>query len=85
MGLQHPALATLPTQLVIPFRVGIALTPLREKAKWNGKDHIVACDLIRPIRTTALHTIGALDTETSLRVLRTFLRLLPEAGEGSAQ
>jgi hypothetical protein len=79
VGLQHPALASLPTQLVCPFRAGVALTPLREKARWKGRDFIVACDLIRPIRTTALKPLGELGEADSARILGTFQRMLAEA------
>lgn len=79
VGLQHPALAALPTQLVCPMQTDIALTPLRERAKWNGRELIVACDLIHPIRSTALHPIGSLDNETSKRILQTFKMMLAEA------
>jgi len=76
VGLQHPALASLPTRLVCPLREKIALTPLREVILWNRKKYIVACDLIRPINRSALKKLGALDEETSARILQTFSRLL---------
>lgn len=76
VGLQHPALASLPTQLVCPIRDGIALTPLREKIRWKSREFVVACDLIRPIRTTALKQLGALGNADSARVLETFQKIL---------
>ncbi len=76
VGLQHPLLACLPTQLVCPLREEIALTPLRESIVWNEKKYIVACDLIRPINRKGLHPVGVLDEETSTRILRTFQRML---------
>lgn len=76
VGLQHPALGSLPTQLVCSFREGIALTPLREAIHWKRKKYIVACDLIRPIHRQALKKLGDLDEETSARVLETFSRML---------
>jgi mRNA-degrading endonuclease toxin of MazEF toxin-antitoxin module len=76
VGLQHPALASLPTQLVCPLRQGIALTPFREAAAWGGVEYVVVCDLIRPICTLALKRVGELDSEASSRILRTFQMLL---------
>ncbi|MFZ4682967.1 MAG: hypothetical protein ACOYMS_10725 [Terrimicrobiaceae bacterium] len=81
VGLQHPALAALPTQLVCPLREKIAVTPLREVVFWNRKKYIAACDLIRPINRKALKKLGELDEETSDRILRTFARLLAVPGE----
>lgn len=78
IGLQHPALASLPTQLVCPLREGIALTPLREKVAWKGREFIAACDLIRPIQATALKKLDELNESDSARILRTFQRLLAE-------
>lgn len=78
VGLQHADLYALPTQLVCPLRAGVAVTPLREKIRWKGRDYVAICDLVRPIRTTALKQVGELDGESSGRVIRTFLRMLPE-------
>jgi len=81
VGLQHPALGSLPTQLVCPLRERIAVTPLREVILWNRKKYIVACDLIRPIHRQALKKLGELDEEASARILRTFSRMLATPGE----
>jgi mRNA-degrading endonuclease toxin of MazEF toxin-antitoxin module len=77
VGLQHPALSGLPTQLVCPVRAGISLTPLRVEMMWGEQKFVIACDLIRPIRSTALKPLGRLDLETSHRVLVTFNKMLP--------
>ncbi|MGF1657168.1 MAG: hypothetical protein ACFCU3_09340 [Verrucomicrobiales bacterium] len=77
--MQHGALQALPTQLVCPLRRDVALTPLREKIRWHGGEYVAVCDLIRPIRTTALKQVGELDEVSSGNVIRTFLRMLPEA------
>ena len=76
VGLQHPGLAGLPTQLVCPVRENISLTPLRVKFRWNGSDYVAACDLPRPINTAALKRVGELDSTTSAEILRTFQRIL---------
>jgi mRNA-degrading endonuclease toxin of MazEF toxin-antitoxin module len=76
VGLQHPGLAGLPTQLVCPVRENLSLTPLRVKIRWNGADYIAACDLLRPINTTALKRIGELDSTASAEILHTFQLLL---------
>jgi hypothetical protein len=78
VGLQHPALSSLPTQLVCPLRADIFLTPLREKILIAGKEHIVACDLIRPINRKTLRPMGELDSETSARILATFQMILAQ-------
>lgn len=76
VGLQHPSLAALPTQLVCPLREKLSLTPLRVKIRWGGSDYAVACDLLRPINSTALKRVGELDNSTSAEILRTFQLLL---------
>jgi len=76
VGLQHPGLAALPTQLVCPLRKNISLTPLRVKIRWSDCDYIVACDLQRPINSTALKRVGELDSTASADILRTFHLLL---------
>lgn len=76
VGLQHPALAALPTQLVCPVRETISLTPFRVKFRWNGSDYVAACDLLRPINTAALKRVGELDGAASAEILRTFQLLL---------
>ncbi|HEY5705581.1 MAG TPA: hypothetical protein VIS96_08420 [Terrimicrobiaceae bacterium] len=68
VGLQHPALASLPTQLVCAFRQAIAVTPLREVVVWKGKDYVAACDLIQPIRSLAMKQVGELNNEASARI-----------------
>jgi mRNA-degrading endonuclease toxin of MazEF toxin-antitoxin module len=76
VGLQHPALAALPTQLVCPLHENLSLTPLRVKIRWNGSDYVAACDLLHPVNTAALKRIGELDGATSAEILRTFQLLL---------
>jgi len=76
VGLQHPGLAALPTQLVCPLRENLSLTPLRVKIRWSDSDYAVACDLLRPINSTALKRVGELDGATSAEILRTFQLLL---------
>lgn len=76
VGLQHPSLSSLPTRLVCPLRPDISLTPLREKVHIADKEHIVACDLIRPISRKTLRPMGELDPETSARILATFQLIL---------
>ena len=76
VGLQHPALSALPTQLVCPLRQNFSLTPLRVKIRWNGGNFVVACDLLRPINSTALKRVGELDGAVSTEILRTFQLLL---------
>jgi len=76
VGLQHPGLAGLPTQLVCPVRENLSLTPLRVKFRWNGNEYVVACDLLRPINTSALKRVGEVDPAASAEILRTFQLLL---------
>lgn len=76
VGLQHPGLAALPTQLVCPVHENLSLTPLRVKVRWNGSDYFAACDLLRPINTAALKRVGELDGNSSAEILRTFQLLL---------
>ena len=76
VGLQHPALSALPTQLVCPLRQNFSLTPLRVKIRWSGDAYVVACDLLRPINTAALKRVGELDSAASAEILRTFQLLL---------
>lgn len=76
VGLQHPGLAALPTQLVCLLRENLSPTPLRMKIRWGDSDYVVACDLLRPISSTALKRVGELDDATSAEVLRTFQLLL---------
>lgn len=78
VGLQHPALSSLPTQLVCPLRPDISLTPIRVRILIAAKEHVVACDLIRPIDRKALLPMGHLDPETSARILATFLLILDQ-------
>lgn len=78
VGLQHPALSSLPTQLVCPVRSDISLTPIRVKILIADKEQVVACDLIRPINRKALRPMGHLDPETSARILATFLLILDQ-------
>jgi hypothetical protein len=78
VGLQHPALSSLPTQLVCPIRPDISLTPLREKIRIADKQHVIACDLIRPINRKALRPMGDLDPETSARIIATFHLMLAQ-------
>lgn len=78
VGLQHPALSSLPTQLVCPLRPDISPTPLREKILVADKEHVVACDLIRPINRKTLRPMGELDPETSARILATFQMILAQ-------
>jgi hypothetical protein len=78
VGLQHPALDSLPTHLVCPLRADISLTPLREKIMIADKEFVVACDLIRPINRKVLRPIGNLDPDTSSRILATFQLLLAQ-------
>ena len=76
VGLQHPALSSLPTQLACPLRPDIFLTPLREKILIADKEYIVACDLIRPMNRKTLRPMGDLDSESSARIIATFQMIL---------
>ena len=67
--------------MVCLLQEGIARTPLREVIRWNRKEYVVACDLIRPIHRQALKKLGELDREASTRILRTFSRMLAIPGE----
>ena len=78
VGLQHPGLAALPTQLVCPLRESLSLTPLRVKIRWNGDDYVVACDLLRPTKTAVLKRVGELDGTASAEILSTFQLLLAD-------
>ena len=78
VGLQHPALHSLPTQLVCPLGPDISLTPLREKILIAEKEYVVACDLIRPINRNTLRPMGELDPETSARIIQTFQLVLAQ-------
>jgi hypothetical protein len=76
VGLQHPNLAGLPTQLVCPIRENLALTPLRTRFQWGGIEFVVACDLLRPIHSSALKRIGELGESDSSEIIKTFKLLL---------
>ena len=76
VGLQHPGLAGLPTQLVCPIRENLTLTPLRTRIRWGGIDFVVACDLLRPINSTALKRLGEVSESESVKILQTFQLLL---------
>ena len=76
VGLQHPDLAGLPTQLVCPIRENLTLTPLRVRVRWGGIEFVVACDLLRPITSSALKRLGELGSADSLKILTTFKFLL---------
>jgi hypothetical protein len=78
VGLQHPALASLPTQLVCPLRADISHTPLREKIIIAEKEYVVACDLIRPINRRVLRPMGYLDSDSSARIIATFQFMLAQ-------
>lgn len=75
VGVQHPSLYSLPTQLVCPVREDLSITPIRVEFTFNSRDFVVACDLVRPIRTTALHQIGVLEMAPSKAIL-TMLRIM---------
>ncbi|MCX6973674.1 MAG: hypothetical protein NTZ94_05115 [Verrucomicrobia bacterium] len=76
VGLQHPDLAGLPTQLVCPIRENLTLTPLRARVRWGGIEFVVACDLLRPINSSTLKRLGELGVADSLKILTTFKLLL---------
>lgn len=76
VGLQHPSLAELPTQLVCPIRENLTPTPLRTQIRWGGLEFVVACDLLRPINSSALKRLGELNESDSLKILQTFQLLL---------
>ena len=76
VGLQHLDLAGLPTQLVCPIREKLTLTPLRARIRWGGFDFVVACDLLRPINSTALKRLGEVSEAESVKILQTFQLLL---------
>lgn len=76
IGLQHPDLAGLPTQLVCPLRENLTLTPLRARVQWGGFEFVVACDLLRPINSLALKRLGELEAVDSSKILTTFKWLL---------
>ena len=76
VGLQHLSLAGLPTQLVCPIRENLTLTPLRTRIRWSGFDFVVACDLLRPINSTALKRLGEVSEAESVKILQTFQLLL---------
>jgi hypothetical protein len=78
VGLQHPALSSLPTLLVCPLRPDIALTSLREKIYIADKEYIVACELIRPINCKALRSMGEIDREASSRIVVTLHLMLAQ-------
>lgn len=78
VGLQHPALSSLPTQLVCPLHSDISLTPIREKIRIAGQAYVVACDLLRPINRKTLRPMGELDPETSARIIATFQLILAQ-------
>lgn len=76
--LQHPALSSLPTQLVCPLRSDVSLTPIRKKIRISGQEYVVACDLIRPINRKTLRPMGELDPETSAHIIATFQLMLAQ-------
>jgi hypothetical protein len=46
------------------------------KIRWGDSDYVAACNLLRPINSSALKRVGELDAATSAEVLRTFELLL---------
>jgi len=76
VGLQHPGLAELPTQLVCPIRENLTPTPVRTHIRWAGLEFVVACDLLRPINSASLKRLGELNESDSLKILQTFQLLL---------
>jgi len=76
VGLQHPGLAQLPTQLVCPIRENLTTTPLRARIRWGGLEFGVACDLLRPINSASMKRLGELNESDSLKILQTFQLLL---------
>ena len=56
----------------------MALTPLRVRFFYLGREWTAACDLLRPIHRQALRPMGQLDERTSREIVRTFLRILPD-------
>ena len=76
VGIQHTAWEMLPTVLVCPLKQGEAVTNVRTSLEWKGKHYTVLCDLARPINRKVLRHVGDLDSETSERIIETFVRLL---------
>jgi mRNA-degrading endonuclease toxin of MazEF toxin-antitoxin module len=76
VGLQHPGLTELPTQLVCPIRENLTPTPVRTHIRWGGLEFVVACDLLRPINSASLKRLGELNASDSLKILQTFQLLL---------
>ncbi|MCX6964399.1 MAG: hypothetical protein NTW41_03490 [Verrucomicrobia bacterium] len=76
VGLQHPGLTELPTQLVCPIRENLTPTPVRTHIRWGGLEFVAACDLLRPINSASLKRLGELNASDSLKILQTFQLLL---------
>ena len=76
VGLQHPGLTELPTQLVCPIRENLNPTPVRTHIRWGGLEFVVACDLLHPINSASLKRLGELNESDSLKILQTFQLLL---------
>ena len=76
VGLQHPGLTELPTQLVCPIRENLTPTPVRTHIRWGGLEFVVACDLLRPTNSASLKRLGELNASDSLKILQTFQLLL---------
>ena len=78
VGVQNPHLTQLPTVLVCPIKRDLAATSLRPRIVWAGRNYIVGCDLVRPIRRTALRLLGHLSDAESDAVLAAQLALFPQ-------
>jgi mRNA-degrading endonuclease toxin of MazEF toxin-antitoxin module len=76
VGLQHPGLTELPTQLVCPIRENLTPTPVRTHIRWDGLEFVAACDLLRPTNSASLKRLGELNESDSLKILQTFQLLL---------
>jgi len=76
VSIQDPLLSALPTVLVCPLALKMAVTSVRVPVSWNGKNYVALCDLVRPWNRNGLRFVGELDAPTSRRILETFLSLV---------
>ncbi len=75
VSVQNAGLDFLPTILVCPIRKDAAPTGLRGRFEWRSEHYTVLCELVRPIRASALVLVGEINEAASEQVMAR-LRLL---------
>jgi hypothetical protein len=76
VGVQATDLDMLETVLVCPLKEPEWKTSLRPQVRVEGGVRVVVCELVRPIRRSALTHTGWLDAADSRRVMAAFKLIL---------